>query len=89
MALGASGAGVVRGILTHTLALAGIGVGAGALVSLGGARLVASLLFGVAATDPVTFFGMALVLLLVAAAAGTIPATRAARTRGLQALRTE
>jgi len=89
MALGASAPGVVRGILGHTLVLAGIGIGAGALVSLGGARLVASLLYGVGATDPVTFIGMATVLLLVAAGAGTLPAVRAARTRGLQALRAE
>ncbi|MGD8277378.1 MAG: ABC transporter permease [Gemmatimonadota bacterium] len=89
MALGASASGVVRGILGHTLVLAGIGIGTGALVSLGGARLVASLLYGVGATDPVTFIGMATVLLLVAAAAATLPALRAAHTRGLQALRAE
>jgi predicted permease len=79
MALGASGPAVVRSVLGRTLALAGLGVAAGALLSLLATRSLASLLFGVSPTDPVTFVGMALVLLAAAALAGAVPAVRAAR----------
>lgn len=89
MALGASAPEVVRGILARTLVLAvgGIVIGAGLSAWAGG--LMGSLLYGVSATDPVTFVAMALILLAVAGLAGTLPARRAARTRGLQALRAE
>lgn len=88
-ALGASAPGVVGGILGHTLVLAGTGIAVGAVTSLGVTRLVASMLYGVGATDPVTFIVMALVLLCVAVAAAMLPALRAAHTRALEALRSE
>ncbi len=89
MALGASATDVVRSVLGRTLLLTGVGIGAGALISVGGGRLVSSLLYGVNTTDPVTFLGMGLLLLAVAVAAGAIPALRAARTTGVRALRSE
>ncbi len=89
MALGASAGGVVWSVLGRTLALTAVGIAVGAALSLGGGRLVGSLLFGVRATDPMTFVGMGLVLLAVAGLAGAIPALRAARTTGVRALRSE
>ena len=87
MALGASAGGVVGGVLGRTLQLAGLGVAAGVVLSLLGTRFLGSLLYGVSATDPPTFVAMAVVLLAVAAAAGAVPAARAAHTRALVALR--
>jgi ABC-type antimicrobial peptide transport system permease subunit len=89
MALGASAAEVVRSVLGRTMGLSLVGIGVGVALSVWATRLVGSLLYGVSATDPATFVGMALVILLVAAAAGALPAARAARTRGLRALRAE
>lgn len=89
MALGASAADIVRGVLGRTLLLAGAGSLAGAALSLPSARLVGSLLYGVSATDPATFVAGGLVLLAVAAAAGAIPATRAVRIEVIGALKGE
>jgi ABC-type antimicrobial peptide transport system permease subunit len=89
MALGASAPMVVRNVMGRTLLLAGMGVAVGAVLSWWSARLIQSLLFGVGAADPITFVGMAVVLLAVAAAAGLLPAARAARTRGARALQAE
>ena len=87
MALGASSSGIVAGVMRRTLLLASVGIAAGAALWLLSARLLESLLFQVSARDPATFGGTALVLLLVAALAGAIPAMRAGRVRGLAALR--
>lgn len=89
MALGASAADVVRSVLGRTLWLAGAGIATGAALSLAGGRLLASLLYGVRASDPGTFAAMALVLLLVSALAAALPAARAARTRGMAVLRAD
>jgi len=86
MALGASWLEVVRNVLGRTLVLTGVGIVAGGLASIWAGRVVGSLLFGVGATDPVTYGGMAVVLLGVAVAAGLIPALRAGRIRGTRAL---
>jgi predicted permease len=89
MALGASAPDVVRGVLGRTLVLAGTGIALGAALSLASARLVASLLFGVAAGDPVSYVWGGLALLVVAGGAAALPALRAARTTGIRALRAE
>jgi ABC-type antimicrobial peptide transport system permease subunit len=86
IALGASAGKVAWSVMGRTLFLAAMGIGAGALLSVWCVKLVASLLYGVQATDPFTFGAMAVVLLSVAAVAGLLPAARAARTRGTRAL---
>jgi predicted permease len=88
-ALGASAPDVVRSVLGRTLALAGVGIVAGGVASLWVGKLLASLLFGVGTTDPITYGGMGLTLLLVAALAGFIPAVRAVRVRGASALQAD
>jgi ABC-type antimicrobial peptide transport system permease subunit len=67
--------------------LIGVAVGLFAAVTL--SRLVASLLFGVPPTDPLTFTAVALLLILVGAAANTLPAYRATRVEPTQTLRDE
>ncbi|HKS82686.1 MAG TPA: ABC transporter permease [Candidatus Acidoferrales bacterium] len=89
MALGAQPAGILRMVIGQGLLLAVIGVGAGFLGALGVTRLVKSLLFEVAPTDPLTFAGVALVLVLAAAIACYIPARRAASVDPIFALRSE
>jgi predicted permease len=87
MALGASGRSVLLTFLSRGLRLGAIGAGLGVVAALGVTRLLVGVLFGVSATDPVSF-GRALVIVLgVVALASTIPARRAARTSPLAALR--
>jgi len=87
MALGAS-AGDLRGqILGQTMTLAAGGMVLGILGSWILARAISSLLFGITSTDPVTFGGMLIVLGLVAAMAGYLPARRASRIDPMTALR--
>lgn len=88
MALGASARDVERSILRRTLSLAAIGMAIGTLVSWLLMRAIVGLLYGVSATDPVTFAGMLAVLTAVAAIAGYLPAQRAARIDPMRALRT-
>ena len=89
MALGASSRSVLWDVIGRTLFLAAAGVAIGALFSLWSGRLLGSMLHGVGAADPLTFATMAGLLLAVAAAAGAIPAVRAARTRALGVLRAD
>jgi predicted permease len=86
MAMGASREQVVWSVLGRTLGLAGVGILAGGLASFWAGSLLGSLVFGVGTGDPVTYAGMALVLLTVAALAGWVPAVRAGRIRGTSAL---
>ena len=89
MALGASAANVQRRIVLQTLQLAAAGMAIGVAASWALARSLRGLLFGVTATDPVTFAGMLLVLVAVATLAGYLPARRASRIDPLVALRAE
>ena len=87
MALGASAGLVQRHVLANTLRLAVIGVVIGAGASLLLTRLIASLLFGTSPSDLLTYIGMAVALLTVAAVSGYIPARRASRINPTVALR--
>jgi putative ABC transport system permease protein len=87
MTLGESAGQVRRRVVGRTMVLALTGVGIGAIGSMVISRSIGSLLYGVAPTDPRTFVGMALLLLVVAAAAGFMPALRASRTDPAIALR--
>jgi predicted permease len=88
MALGATQSRVLFGVISKTLLLAVTGIGIGTVASIGIARLIASLLFGTAPTDPTTFGGMAVLLGIVSLLAGYLPARRASRIDPMIALRT-
>jgi ABC-type antimicrobial peptide transport system permease subunit len=89
MALGARAGQVLSMVLRETSLLAFIGVVAGIAAAFGLTRLVASMLYGLKPTDPLTFGVAALVLLLVALIAGLTPARGAASVDPMQALRHE
>jgi putative ABC transport system permease protein len=89
IALGAQRASVVRLILWQGLGWAALGVGSGVAIALVATRLLASLLYGITATDPWTFAGVAALLLLAGAIASSLPARRAAGIDPLVALREE
>jgi predicted permease len=89
MALGAQQRDVLRLMLGQGAKLALLGLGAGALAALVLTRLMASLLYGVSASDPLTFGAVAIVLFGVAVTACYIPARRAMRVDPMVALRHE
>jgi len=89
MALGARFADIVQMVLGDGLRLAGIGIVAGILAGLAASRLLASLLFGVSAANPVVFLTTAVLLGTVALVATLLPAIRAARTSPVVSLRYE
>lgn len=88
MALGAARGRVQWMILRESLTLAVIGLLAGVPLALGGTKILTSLLFGLDARDPATLVGASLFMIGLAAAAGYLPARRAARIDPLVALRT-
>ena len=87
MALGAQRAAVLRMVLGEGARLAGAGLLIGVVAAIPATRAIASLLYGIRPTDPLTFLAVALVLLAVALAASFIPAHRATRIDPMQALR--
>jgi len=89
MALGAQRKDVLKMTVKQGLKLVLIGIGLGLVVALALTRVMASLLFGVSATDPITFLSIPLVLLAVAAVASYIPALRATRVDPMVALRAQ
>ena len=89
MALGASNQDVVRMILADGLKPILIGVVLGLAAALALSRVVSSLIYGVRATDPLTFAAVALLLLIVGIFATILPAYRATRIEPVRILREE
>jgi predicted permease len=89
MALGAQTASVLKLVVGQGLRLVFAGVLIGLLAALAATRLMKSLLYGVSATDPLTFVVIALLLTAVALVACWIPARRATKVDPLAALRQE
>jgi len=89
MALGASPRDVLRMVIGQGLLPVAVGVAIGAAASFGLTRLVASQLYGVKPTDPATFLGATVLILLVAVLACCLPARRAMRVDPIVALRYE
>jgi predicted permease len=87
MSLGARAADVFRMFVRESLSLALIGVAIGLGISAATSRLLTSFLFGLTATDGITFIGGSMVLCLVAIVATYLPARRAAHVDPLVALR--
>jgi predicted permease len=89
IALGADRSHVLRLVIGDSAALAIVGVALGIGASFGLTRLLAKMLYGVSAHDPITFAGCAILLVSVALTASCIPARRAMRVDPVVALRHE
>lgn len=89
MALGAPASTVLRQVMSEGLGLTVVGIVVGLVGAWGMSRALTSLLYGVSATDPITFAATPLLLALVAVLATWLPARRAARVDPVEALRSE
>lgn len=89
LALGASPTQVGRLVVGHGLKLAVIGVAIGAAGAAASTRLLGTMLFGVSATDPLMYVGLAMALLTIAGLASWLPARRAMKVDPMVALRAE
>jgi len=89
MALGAKRTDVLRLVVRQGMTMTLIGLALGLIGVFGLSRVIAGLLYGVSPTDPLTFTGVSIVLLMVALLACLIPARRATRVDPIVALRSE
>jgi ABC-type antimicrobial peptide transport system permease subunit len=89
MALGATNSDVLKMVVTDGMKPILIGVGIGLATAVALSRLVASLIFGVRPTDPLTFSAVAATLISVGILANILPAYRATRIEPVRTLREE
>ena len=89
LALGAANGDILALVLKQGIVLAAIGIALGCALALAVTRLLAGMLFGVAAVDPIVFAAVPLLLLASAVAASAGPALRALRVDPMHALRAE
>jgi predicted permease len=89
MALGATSASVVRSLVTRAFARTAVGVVVGSFVGFLGSRVLESVLYGVRATDPISYAGAIGVVVMVALGATLLPARQAAQVDPTVALRAE
>jgi predicted permease len=89
MALGARGADVAKMVMKETMLMVAIGMAIGLGAALATTQLISTLLFGLSPDDPLTIAAAALLMTIVAAFAGYLPARRAARVDPMTALRCE
>jgi putative ABC transport system permease protein len=87
VALGAGPAQIFRLLIGEGGRIVAVGIAGGAIAALAGTRLLVSMLYGVSATDPLTFLSVPAILAVVAVVASSLPALRALRLNPVVALR--